>query len=370
VGRLGTQKDVHMDYRHARAAIDGWRERLDRQFSTGTADQQTIRAVFVLWLVAFFLKHAGSGWDVAWHFRYVFGALEPPHWLNMLGNTIAIGLIIFQTMTGKAVERNGFLVMQGAFVVFLIHMPLDVLNHYLFGLDVTVWSPTHVLGFAATTVMMAGLLYSWLKLAEPGRWRLVIALLCWAFLLDDVMYMLSQQEYGVIALAAYAHGVTTASPELLAQAGRNPEQFVEGGIPHWVYPIWMVLTSTTVLLAARRFQGWRWTATTVVLIYFAYRVLGWILLNAFGFPVSFLPAMLLPAAFVIDIAVNQRWSVLVTALALVMTIYPFAVLIGRYTLMPEFALATAPITLLALCGGMAAADWWRRRSDKIAMQAV
>jgi hypothetical protein len=359
-----------MDYRNASAAIQAWRERLDRQFSTSAADQQTIRVIFVLWLVAFFLKHAGSGWDVAWHFRYVFGALEPPHWLNMVGNLIAIALIIFQTMTGRAVERNGFLVLQGAFVVFLIHMPLDVLNHYLFGLDVTVWSPTHMLGFAATTVMMGGLLYSWLKQAEPGRWRLVIALLCWAFLLDDVMYMLSQQEYGVIALAAYAHGVTTASPELLAQAGRNPEQFVEGGIPHWIYPIWMLLTSTAVLLTARRTLGWRWAATTVALIYIAYRVIGWVLLSTFVFPVSFIPAMLLLVAFEIDMAVSRRWSALVTALVLVASIYPFAALIGTYALMPEFALETAPIVLLALWGGLAAADWWRRRSGKIAMQAV
>jgi hypothetical protein len=308
-----------MDHRTARAAIPAWRERLDRQFSTSVADQQTIRAVFVLWLAAFFLKHAGSGWDVAWHFRYVFGALEPPHWLNMLGNLIAIALIIFQTMTGKAVERNGFLVMQGAFVVFLIHMPLDVLNHYMFGLDVTVWSPTHMLGFAATTVMMGGLLYSWLKLADPGRWRLVIALLCWAFLLDDAIYMLSQQEYGVIALAAYAQGATTASPELLAQAGRSPEQFVEGGIPHWVYPIWMLLTSTAVLLAARRQLGWRWTATTVALIYLAYRVIGWILLSTFGFPVSFIPVMLLLVAYLLDISLSRRWRARVTALELVAT---------------------------------------------------
>ena len=55
-----------MNYRTASAAIHDWRERLDRQFSTGIADQQTIRTVFVLWLVAFFFKHAGSGWDVAW----------------------------------------------------------------------------------------------------------------------------------------------------------------------------------------------------------------------------------------------------------------------------------------------------------------
>jgi hypothetical protein len=359
-----------MDYRTTGAAIRAWRDRIDRQFSTSITDQRTIRIVFVLWLIAFLFKHSGSAWDVAWHFRYVFGALEPPHWLNLVGNTIAIGLISYQTMTGRVVERSGFLVMQGAFVVFLIHMPLDVLNHYLFGLDVTVWSPTHVLGFAATTVMMGGLLYSWLKLSEPSRWRLLVALLCWAFLLDDVMFMLSQQEYGVIALDAYARGVTTASPALLAQAGRSPEQFVQGGIPHWVYPIWMVLTSTAVLLAARRIQGWRWTATIVALIYLIWRTIGRMLLGAFGFPVSFIPVMLPLAAFVIDLAANRRWNALSTALALTAVFYSAATLVGRYTLMPDFALATAPIVLLALWASLAAADWWRRRDGKIAIQAA
>jgi hypothetical protein len=106
------------------------------------------------------------------------------------------------------------------------------------------------------------------------------------------------------------------------------------------------------------------------LIYLAYRVIGWILLSTFGFPVSFIPAMLLLAAFVIDVAVTRHWSALLTALALVAIVYPLAALIGSYTLTPEFALTTAPITLLALWGGLAAADWWRRRSGKIAMQAV
>jgi hypothetical protein len=198
----------------------------------------------------------------------------------------------------------------------------------------------------------------------------VIALVCWAFLLDDVMFMLSQQEYGVIALDAYTRGLTTASPELLAQAGRNPEQFVQGGIPAWVYPVWLVLTSTAVLLAARRIQGWRWTATSVALIYLAYRVIGRVLLGAFDFPVSFVPPMLLLGALALDLAVSWRWSALPTALALVAIYYSAAALIGRYTLMPDFAPATAPVVLLALWGGLASADWWRRRGGRIAMQAV
>jgi len=341
-----------MDFRIGGANVREWRQRASGRFAAETS-QRELRVIFGLWLVAFLLKHSGSAWDVAWHFRFVFGALEPPHWLNVVGNALAALLLWYHITTGKAVERVGFLVMQIAFVIFLIHMPLDVLNHYLFGLDVTVWSPTHVLGFAATTVVMAGLLYSWLKLAEPGRWRLIVALICWAFLLDDMIFMLSQQEYGVLALDAYARGITTASPELLAQAGRSPEQFVRGGIPAWIYPVWMILTGTLVMAAARRTMGWRWTATTLTLIYLAFRVAGRLLLGAFSFPVAFIPPMLLLGALVIDTAESQRWSPLATAAALVAVYYSGALLIGRYTLMPEFSPLTAPFIFAALWAGLA-----------------
>jgi hypothetical protein len=205
--------------------------------------------------------------------------------------------------------------------------------------------------------MMVGLLYSWLRLATPGRWRLVVALICWAYLLDAAMFMLGQQEYGVIALDAYARGVTTASPELLAQAGRNPEQFVRGDIPDWLYPVWMVLTATLVQLAARRIAGWRWTATAVTLIYLGFRVVGRLLLGAFSFPVSFIPVMLLLGAPAIDIAESRRWP-LALAAVLIGVYYSSAALIERYTLMPEFAVSTAPIVFVALWGGLAVARGW------------
>jgi hypothetical protein len=234
---------------------------------------------------------------------------------------------------------------------------------------VTVWSPTHVLGFAATTALMSALLYSWLKLAAPGRWRLVVALICWAFLLDDAFFQLGQQEYGVLALDAYTRGVTTASPELLAQAGRNPEQFVSGGIPEWVYPVWMVLTSALVLVWARRVLDWRWTATTVALIYLGFRLAGRLLLGAFDFPVSFIPVMLLLAAFVVDVSENRRWRPIATGLVLTAVYYASAMLVSRVTLMPAFPLATAPLVCAALWAGLAAAAWWRQRRHHMALQA-
>jgi hypothetical protein len=331
--------------------------------------QRELRIIFALWLFAFLLKHSGSAWDVAWHFRYVFGMFEPPHRLNIVGDMLVGALFAYQILTGKAVERTGFLTMQVTFAIFLFSVPLDFLNHYLFGLDVTVWSPTHVLGFAATTALMCGLLYSWLKLAAPGRWRLAFALICWATLLDDAFFQLGQQEYGVIALDAYARGITSASPELLAQAGRNPEQFVRGGIPEWLYPVWMVLTSAPALVSARRVLNWRWAATAVALIYLGFRLAGRLLLGAFDFPVSFIPVMLLLAAFVIDVSENRRWHMVVTGLVVTAVYYSSAALIGRITLMPAFPLATAPFVCAALCAGLAAAAWWHQRRHHMALQA-
>jgi hypothetical protein len=348
---------------NVRVDMREWRDRLGG--APSETSQRELRAIFVFWLVAFLLKHSGSAWDVAWHFRYVFGALEAPHWLNVVGNALAALLFWYQITTGKAVERTGFLVMQIAFVVFLIHMPLDVFNHQLFGLDVTVWSPTHVLGFAATTVMMIGLLYSWLRLAEPGTWRLAGALLCWAFLLDDAIFQLGQQEYGVIAFDAYTRGVTTASPQLLAQAGRDPVQFVRGGIPDWLYPVWMILTSTLVFVWARRVLGWRWSATTVAALYLAFRLAGRLLLGVFDFPVAFIPVMLLVGALVVDMSERRGWPAFVTAGALVVAFYASAAAIGRLTLMPPFSLVTAPFVFAALAAGLAAADWWRTRRPLI-----
>jgi hypothetical protein len=347
----------------------GWRDRISGQFATETS-QQTVRIIFCLWLVAFLLKHAGSAWDISWHFRYVFGALEPPHWLNVVGNTLAAALFAYQIATGKAVQHTGFLVMQISFVIFLIHMPLDVLNHYLFGLDVTVWSPTHVLGFAATTLMMVGLLHSWLRLASPGGWWLVGALICWAFLLDDVMFQLGQQEYGVIALDAYARGMPTAGPELLAMAGRNPEQFVRGGIPDWLYPVWMILMSTLVLTWTRRTMGWRFAATLTVLIYLTYRVVGRLWLGAFDFPVSFIPVMLIGGGLVIDLAEGRRWRSVVTAAALVAVYYISAAIVGRSTLMPEFAVETAPFVFCALWIGLAVSRAWQNRRPDFTAQVA
>ncbi|MBK9941126.1 MAG: hypothetical protein IPP13_05840 [Kouleothrix sp.] len=351
-----------MDLRNAGMALHDWRDQLAGGAESGPGSQRLIRSVFVLWAIAFVIKHTGSSWDIAWHFRYPFGAFEPPHIVNIFGSAIAAALVVFHTMTGKVTERFGLYIIQGGFALFLVSVLLDVLNHLMFGLDVTVWSPTHLLTFAATTVVMLGVVYTMLKLLPPGRWRLGLGLLFWALLLDDALFQLCQQEYGVIAIDAYTRGQTRASSALLALAGRNPVAFAEGGIPHWIYPIWLITTSTLVLAPAQRVWGWRWSACAVALLYLGFRVLGWLVLDAFAFPNSFIPVMLLGAAFLIDVAGQRRWPPLAISLALTVCYYASALLIDQYTLMPRFALGTAPVVFVLLWGGYALARWWAQRS--------
>jgi hypothetical protein len=323
-----------------------------------------IRIIFGLWVLAFALKHGGASWDVAWHFRFVFDPLEPPHFVNAAGTALALALLVFQIGTGLATERNGLTTTQIGMVIFLISGPLDLLNHWLFGLDITIWSPTHMLQYTGTTVTLIGVLQSWLKLAEPGRWRLGFALAFWMFLVDDVLYPLRQQEYGALVLDAYAKGQTTASPELLALAGRNPAAFVQGNIPDWIYPLWLILFSTLVLVAARTIDGRRWTATSVAGLYLAYRVIGDAVLGAASFPHTFIPFMLLGGALVVDLAARWRWQPLLTTTMLVCIYYGSATTIGWVTPMPPFALTTAPVVAVALWTGLNAAAWYNQKREQ------
>jgi hypothetical protein len=306
-------------------------------------DSRVLRGIFGLWVLAFVLKHTGASWDVAWHFRYLRDDLIPPHILNLSGNAIVLALICFQFRRGLAVESLGFLIILAGFILFIVAIPLDLINHRLFGLDVTIWSAPHLMFFFGSTIALVGLLRMWLCLAAPGRWKTVYTFVFLTLLMDCAIFILGQQEYGVLSVDAYVRGRPTASADLLAQAHGNVTRFATGNIPPWVYPVWMVLASSIVLLGAQRAQPSHWTATIVAALYLVYRGASAALLAAAGFPSSFIPVMLLGAGLVVDVAARQRWHSLPTAAALLLVFYGCAALVGRITLMPAFDLATAPI---------------------------
>jgi hypothetical protein len=198
--------------------------------------------------------------------------------------------------------------MQWGIGMFLIAVPIDILNHRINGLDITSWSPSHGLLYLGTAIMLAGAIRGWWLYSAPGRVRNLVSLGLWLFFVENVLFPNQHQEYGVLSLRDYLDGHTTAEPQLLdfaAAQGQTPTMFMLP-VPSWVHPAWLICAGLLALVVARKVVGLRWTATTIAGVYLAYRAVMWVLLVGMGFPPSVLPFVLLVGAVLVDLAVTFR----------------------------------------------------------------
>jgi hypothetical protein len=275
----------------------------------GRATTQTeLRWIYTAWLGAFLLKLLGSSWDVSWHFRWLRDDLAPPHLLNSAGTAMVVGLVLFHSYTGYGVDRRSLRFMQWGIGLFLIAVPIDILNHRINGLDITSWSPSHALLYLGTAVMLAGAIRGWWLYAAPGRIRDLVSLGLWLFFVENALFPNQHQEYGVLSVRAFDAGQSTAEPQLLdfaASQGASPLEFALP-VPSWVHPTWLICAGLLSLLLARKIVGLRWTATIIAAAYLAYRAVTGVALVAIGFPPSVLPVVLLVGAVVVDLAVTHR----------------------------------------------------------------
>ena len=269
--------------------------------------------VYRLWLAALLLKMLGAGWDVSWHFRWLRDDLAPPHLLNSAGTAMAVALVAFHSYTGYGVDRRALHLMQVGMGVFLVAIPLDLINHRINGLDITTWSATHGLLYLGTAVMMAGVIRGWALYGPPGRARWLTLGALWVFFLENVMFVAGQQEYGVVAVMAWDAGRPEAEPSLLQfaadQIGRPVDRVAVVHfalpVPAWVYLAWIVAAAMLVLVLARWMIGRRWAATAVTATYLAYRTVMWVLLVGTGFPRSAVPFLLLGGALAVDLMMSR-----------------------------------------------------------------
>jgi hypothetical protein len=267
-----------------------------------------LRWIYSAWLGAFLLKMLGSTWDVSWHFRWLRDDLAPPHLLNSAGTAVVVGLVVFHSYTGYGVDRRALRLMQWGIGLFLVAVPIDILNHRINGLDITSWSPSHAVLYIGTAVMLAGAIRGWWRYAATGRSGTLISLGLWLFFAENVLFPNQHQEYGVLSLRAYAAGRTTAEPQLLdfaAAQGQSPAMFMLP-VPSWVHPAWLVCAGLLTLVVARKVVGLRWTATLIATTYLAYRAVMWVALVGMGFPPSVLPVVLVVGAVLVDLAVTRR----------------------------------------------------------------
>ena len=204
------------------------------------------RRYYVLWLIAMALTEVGSTLDVSWHFGHVFDEISPSHLTSFAGVCLMVVLLYWALVRERTrvvgLERTALLVGAVALGVGIADMPFDFLWHLAFGVDITTWSPTHLMLNFPSDVYNVCVITA--LLASPaarglGSWAIVFAI-CFRNILTT-HFALNQQEYGAVALASIQQSGKPpwyVQPQLWALAGPRAAQLVTGGVPDWLYLVY------------------------------------------------------------------------------------------------------------------------------------
>ena len=171
-----------------------------------TADLMAWRRA-ALWglLAAKLISGWGVGWDIQWHILIGRDSFWiPPHVMIYAGVAVAV-LISFGTLARETllvrrgavpvdsgppliriaglVGTRGFHLAAGGILVTVLAAPIDDLWHRLFGIDVTLWSPPHLLGLAGSQVNTLGCMLIAVEIwPAASRARLAALLVAGSFL--------------------------------------------------------------------------------------------------------------------------------------------------------------------------------------------
>ncbi|SEG38709.1 hypothetical protein SAMN05444920_102821 [Nonomuraea solani] len=287
-------------------------------WTRGQAGRETphdlFRVLYYGWLVAFTFKVLGSAWDVSWHFKWLRDDLAPPHLLNSAGTALAVALTVIHGYTGYGVDKAALRLIQWGTGIFLVAVPLDLINHRVNGLDITSWSPSHIMLYVGTLFMIAGVIRGWFMGAPPGRERLVVLGAFFAFFLENMHFPEQHQEYGILSLGAWDNRATYAEQILLQFAADQMQRPIDRAmmvgftlpVPDYLYPVYAVVAGLSVLVVARLLIGRFGAATLVAGGYVAVRTVAWPLLTYTGFPPSAVPFFLVAAGLLVDVAFLVR----------------------------------------------------------------
>ncbi|MEU4226135.1 hypothetical protein AB0F17_17700 [Nonomuraea sp. NPDC026600] len=289
-------------------------------WTRGQAGRETppdlFRVLYYGWLVALTFKLLGSAWDVSWHFKWLRDDLAPPHLLNSAGTALALALTVIHGYTGYGVDKVALRLIQWGTGVFLVAVPLDLINHRVNGLDITSWSPSHLMLYTGTFFMIAGVIRGWFMGAPPGRERTIMLGAFFAFFLENVHFPEQHQEYGILSIGAWDNHAPYAEDILLRfaadQMGRPVDGVMMKGfslpVPDFLYPVYAVVAGVTVLVVARMMIGRFGAATLVAASYVGFRAVVWPMLTFTGFPPSAVPFFLVIGGLCVDLAFAVRLS--------------------------------------------------------------
>src|SRR6266545_481998 len=263
-------------------------------------------APLILGLVGLGLGWAGSTWDVAWHRalgRDTFWS--PPHLAMYIGTTlvgisslVAIGTASrgrhtqsLQLAIGPLhVERSLALVGFGALTI-ISAAPLDDLWHRMYGRDVDIWSPPHMVAVVGAMLAYSG----WAAAAALDiprivpRWR------------NALVAVLIGGLAGTFVFGMNFYFVFAWSREAL------------------LYPVIVCATIPFALAGGALLLQQRFAATTVALAYATLNLVSFSVLSGLGWPPSAFAPLVVAGALAVDLIRTRARSPLAVGIAFAAT---------------------------------------------------
>jgi hypothetical protein len=194
----------------------------------------------------------GVQWDIQWH--VVIGRDSfwiPPHLITYAGVSAAVflsfGVLLWETWRGTGSARvlglrgsRGFQLAAWGIAVTIVAAPIDDLWHRLFGIDVTLWSPPHLMGILGAVINAWACLTITREIYPTGgRARLAAMVLTGATL------------YGSL------HLVVDPSFRIA---------YLYGGVRFYTFAILGALLLPMALVPAARLSGNRWAPVLVLVV--------------------------------------------------------------------------------------------------------
>jgi hypothetical protein len=218
----------------------------------------SVAARFALWtlVLAKLVGAWGLTWDIQWHLRIGRDSFWiAPHVMMYAGVTagsiVSFGVLALETWHARRSHaRPGTLRVAGLLGTRGVHLaawgvalvilaaPIDDLWHRLFGLDITLWSPPHLLGLVGTAINTVGTLLLATEVYPAGSRLRWFALLAGGALLYGGTRVVLEPAW----LTAYNHG----------------------GIAFHTFALLGALVLPIALVPATRLLGPRWAPVALV----------------------------------------------------------------------------------------------------------
>jgi hypothetical protein len=210
------------------------------------------RAVLWALLASKIVTGWGVQWDIQWHVLIGRDSFWiPPHLITYAGVTAAVflsfGMLFWDTWRGADGMRvlglsgsRGFQLAAWGMAVTIVAAPIDDLWHRLFGIDVTLWSPPHLMGILGAVInAWACLVIAREVYPEGSRARLAAMILTGATL------------YGSL------HLVVDPSFRIA---------YLYGGVRFYTFAILAALLLPLGLVPTARLSGTRWAPVLVLVV--------------------------------------------------------------------------------------------------------